>query len=150
MKSFKCTVAALVISALAIAPLNAVVIEGFTPNGTFKAVGLTVDGSLNVAVTGGTFLTLSGNETWTNPAGPGNAATLILASNGVRRGELVCNYGSTDVRVGSTTVTTNGLGALLRGGNDSCYSADGLSVYTGALFANATGAYVLDVVEITP
>lgn len=131
-------------------PVAAVVIEGFTPSGKFKTVALTENAQLNVAVTGGSFLTLSGSAAFTQVTGAGATVTTVLVTNGSRTGELVCNYGTTDVRVGSTTVTAAGPGSLLRGGDDACFSADGNAVYTGALYANATGSYVLDVVEIAP
>lgn len=133
---------------------QAVIIEGYDPTGAFRAVGVDNNGDLLVSIPPAAVFTSTptrSNTQWVQNSG--GSAQLLLAANGARHGELLCNFSTTDVYIASASVTTSGAnrGQLLRGGNDACLSLDSPgNIFTGALYGNASGQYNIAVTEVLP
>lgn len=111
---------------------QAVVIEGTTPSGKFKTVGLTEQGYLQVAVA--TTQTLSTDTVTGCFSLNASSITLVYPPDGNRKDGIVCNSTSGSsplISFGNSSVSTGTAKGFPVG---SCYSPDNPGSYVGALY----------------
>ena len=114
----------------------ATIIEGTTPSGKFKTVGLSETGGLQVSVSSPTTPSSAGAPATAQVTLTPNTPAIIYPADGSRFQGVICNIDSLfTVWVGSTNVTTNTGLPLLAG---SCLSPDAPASFQAALFGVST------------